>query len=184
MWTAPTCNCNACQGCLQWPYQSKHGPTRSVETPSFGFAGIIGTVAEDRHLTHGAHVCFAGTEKDHTETPDRGTLGDILGERDTDWFMDPTVAADEDAELLESEENVQLHGFAFLFVLALLFDDNIATCDIWREKHESRCFVLLGLQGSQFLLKNTCDVGVATTRRPTPKRTKCRRHDGTRPTAK
>ena len=76
-------------------------PRNVDDSQSVDFAGIIGSIAEDRHLTHCAHVCFAGTEEDQTEPHDEGRLTTSWEITDTDEVTDTTVAVDEEAELLE-----------------------------------------------------------------------------------
>ena len=65
------------------------------------FAGIIGAIAEDLHLTRCAQVCFTGTEEDQTEQRGQGTIDEVLGDQDKREEGDTLEEADREADLLE-----------------------------------------------------------------------------------
>ena len=71
------------------------------------FADVLGTTAEDLHLTRCAQVCFTGTEDDQAEQHDHGTIDEVLGDPDTERGGD----ASEDAERkADAPEQILLHG--------------------------------------------------------------------------
>ena len=48
------------------------------------FADLLGTVAEEQHLTRCGQVCFAGTEGDQTEQHDQGSIDEVLEDQDVE----------------------------------------------------------------------------------------------------
>ena len=64
-------------------------PRNLDDLESIEFANVLGTIAEDIHLTRCAQVCFTGTEDDQTEQHDQGTIDEVLG--------DPDIERGEDA---------------------------------------------------------------------------------------
>ena len=64
-------------------------------------ADLLGTIAEDQHLTRCAQVCFAGTEEDQAEQHDQGTIDEVLEDQDAEGGGDALEEADREADLLE-----------------------------------------------------------------------------------
>ena len=62
---------------------------------------VLGTIAEDIHLTRCAQVCFTGTEDDQDEQHDQGTIDEVLGDQDTERGEDVLEEADRKAGALE-----------------------------------------------------------------------------------
>ena len=60
------------------------------------FAGVLGAIAEDQHLTRCAHICFMGTEEDQN-----GTIDEVLGGQDMEEGGDALEEADREADPLE-----------------------------------------------------------------------------------
>ena len=69
---------------------------------SVEFAGIIGAIAEDQHLTRCAQVCFIGTEEDQTEQRGQGTIDEVLGDQDKREEGDTLEEADREATCLNN----------------------------------------------------------------------------------
>ena len=74
-------------------------------------------------------------------------------------------------------KNVLHLGFVFLAVLALRSGDYIETCDIYREKHSCRCYVLSELHKTTSVLRRLFDASDATTQSRDLKHTKCHHLD-------
>ena len=52
------------------------------------FADVLGSIAEDQHLTRCAQVCFTDTEEDQAERHDQETIDEVLG--DQTWKKEET----------------------------------------------------------------------------------------------
>ena len=68
------------------------------------FPDVLGTIAEDLHLTRCAQVCVTGTEEDQAEQRDHATIDDVLGEQDMEGGGgggDVLEEVNRDADLLE-----------------------------------------------------------------------------------
>ena len=104
------------------------------------FADVLGTIAEDLHLTRCAQVCFAGTEEDQAEQGDHGTIDEVLGDprlwnkEKIPWkkLIEMLIYLNRYLFLITQSprKKVQYHGFVFFAVLALRSSDYIETCDI------------------------------------------------------
>ena len=53
-------------------------PRNLEDLETVEFADLLGTIAEDQHLTRCAQVCFAGAEEDQAEQHDQGTIDEVL----------------------------------------------------------------------------------------------------------
>ena len=66
-----------------WAFERTLGIPRHVEDlETVEFAGVLGAIAEDQHMTRCAQVCFTGTEEDQAEQCDHGTIDEVLGYED------------------------------------------------------------------------------------------------------
>ena len=65
------------------------------------FADVLGSIAENQHLTRCAQVCFTGTEEDQAERHDQETIDEVLGDQDMEEGGDVLEEADREADLLE-----------------------------------------------------------------------------------
>ena len=65
------------------------------------FADVLGSIAEDKHVTQCAQICFTGTEEDQAERHDQGTIDEVLGGQDMEGGGDVLEEADREADLLE-----------------------------------------------------------------------------------
>ena len=64
-----------------WAHKLTPGIPRNVDDlETVEFADVLGAIAEDQHLTRCAQVCFAGTDEDHAEQHDQGTIDEVLGD--------------------------------------------------------------------------------------------------------
>ena len=97
------CNCPTTLEHLRlWAHLSTPGVPRNVnDLETIEFADLLGTIAEDQHLTRCAQVCFAGTEEDQAEQHDQGTIDEVLGDQDVEGGGDALEKADREADLLE-----------------------------------------------------------------------------------
>ena len=88
-----------------------HCPTAHERTPGIprkvddletvDFADVLGSIAEDQHLTRCAQVCFTCTEEDQAERHDQGTIDEVLGDQDMEEGGDALEEADREADLPE-----------------------------------------------------------------------------------
>ena len=69
-----------------------HERTPGLET--IEFADVLGTIAEDLHVTRCAQVCFTGTEDDIAD----GTIDEVLGDPDMERGGDAPEEADRVAD--------------------------------------------------------------------------------------
>ena len=66
------------------------------------FADVFGPIAEDRHSTRCAQVCFTGVEEAQAEQHDHGTIDEVLGDQDRkEEEGDVLDETDREANLLE-----------------------------------------------------------------------------------
>ena len=65
---------------------------------TYEFADVLGTIAEDRHLTRCDQVCLTGTEDDQAEQHDHGTIDEVLGDPDMERGGDAPEEADREAD--------------------------------------------------------------------------------------
>ena len=85
-----------------WAHERTHGIPRNVcNLDTVEFAGVLGAIAEDQHLTRCAEVCFTGMEEDQAEQHDQGTIDVVLGDQDIGKGGDALEEADREADLLE-----------------------------------------------------------------------------------
>ena len=91
------CKCPITTDLLRlWAQERTPGVLRDADNlQSVEIADISGAIAEDRHLTQCAQMCFVGTEEDQSEPHDQGTIDDILEDQYTGKFPCATAAADE-----------------------------------------------------------------------------------------
>ena len=138
-----------------WAHERNPGIPRNMDDlETVKFSEVLGSIAEDQHLTRCAQVCFTSTEEDQAERHDQGTIDEVLGDEDMEEGGDALEEADREADLLEQmlypvaqsqRKNVWHPGFAFLAELVLHSDGHIETCDTYRKKHSCRCYVLFEL---------------------------------------
>ena len=90
------CNCPTTLEILRlWAHERTRGVPRNVDDlETVGLADVLGSIAEDQHLTRCAQVCFTGTEEDQAERRDQGTI-------DMEGGGDALEEADREADLLE-----------------------------------------------------------------------------------
>ena len=195
-----------CKGDLYFfsncPATAKHQRPRTHErTPAIppnlddlevnDFADVLGTIAEDLHLTRCAQVCFAGTEEDQAEQGDHGTIDEVLGDQDLEQGKDSLEEADRDADL---PEQIPLLGHPEsekegpVSWLRLLRRARVAIERLHRnlrhlaKKHSCRCYVLPELHKTASMLPRLFDVRDATTQCRDLNHTKCHHLDLTRST--
>ena len=85
-----------------WAHERTLGITRNVEDlQTVECAEVLGTIAEEQHLTRCAQVSFTGTEEDQAEQHDQGTIDKVLGDQDMEEGGDVLEEADREADLLE-----------------------------------------------------------------------------------
>ena len=78
-----------------WTHERTPGIPRNLDDlEAIEFADVLGTVAEELHLTRCAQVCFTGTEDDQAEQDDHGTIDEVLGDPDTERGGDAPEEAD------------------------------------------------------------------------------------------
>ena len=78
------CNCpTTVENLRLWAHERTPGIPRNVDDlETVEFADVLGSIAEDKHLTQCAQVCFTGTEGDQAERHDQGTIDEVLGDQD------------------------------------------------------------------------------------------------------
>ena len=80
-------------------HERTHGiPQNLDDLEMVEFADVLGTIAEDLHLTRCAQVRVSGTEDDQTEQHDHGTIDEVLGGPDMERGGDAPEEADRDAD--------------------------------------------------------------------------------------
>ena len=153
------------------------------------FADVCDAIAEDHHLTRCVQVCFTGTEEDQAEQHGRGTIDEVLEDEDCGETGDVLEEADREADLLEQipllvnqspTMNVQHPIFAFLGELELHSGEYIGICDIYREKHSCRGFVLPKFHKTMLTPPRPIDVRNATKQSRDFKHTSCHHLDHVR----
>ena len=97
------CNCPTTPEHLRpWMHERIPGISRNLDDPeTYEFADVLGTFAEDLHMTRCAQVCFTGTEDDQAEQRDRGTIDEVLGDPDMEHGGNAPEETDREADLLE-----------------------------------------------------------------------------------
>ena len=85
-----------------WAHERNPGIPRNVDDlETVKFAEVLGSIAEDQHLTRCAQVCFTSTEEAQAERHDQGTIDEVLGDEDMEEGGDALEEADREADLLE-----------------------------------------------------------------------------------
>ena len=161
------------------------GIPRNVEgLETVEFADVLGSIAEDQHLTRSAQVCFTGTEEDQAERHEQGTIDEVLGDQDMEEGGDALEEVDREADPLEQmplpghpRKNVQHLVYAFLAELAFQSNGYIETCDICRKTYSCRCYTLLELHKTLSMPQRLYDAKDATTQSRDLKHTKYRHLD-------
>ena len=62
------------------------------------FAGVLGTNAEDLHLTRRDQVCFTGTEEDPAKQHNQGTMHEVLGDQHMEQISDAPEEAEQEVD--------------------------------------------------------------------------------------
>ena len=98
-----SCNCLVTPEHLRLrSHERTPGIPRNVkDLETIEFADVVGTIAEDLHLTRCAQVCFTGTEEDQAQQHDPETADKVLGDQDMEQGGDALEEADREADLLE-----------------------------------------------------------------------------------
>ena len=82
-----------------WTLERTPGIPRNMgDLETIEFADVLGTIAEDLHLTRCAQVCSTGTEDDQAEQHDQGTLDEVLGDPDMERGGDALEEVDREAD--------------------------------------------------------------------------------------
>ena len=168
------CNCTATLECVRlWAHEVTPGIPRNAEDlETVEFADVLGAIAKDHHLTRCAPVCFAGTEEDQAERHDRGTIDEVLEDRDKEEKGDVLDEVDREADLLEQIPllgHPESHKERQASWLRLPRHARVAIKRLHRklrhlpEKHSCRCYVLSGLHKTTSMLPRPIDVRNATT---------------------
>ena len=175
--------------CVTGHTNAPHCIPRNVDDlETVEFAGVLGAIAEDQHLTRCAQVCFRGTER---TKPNNMTTEQLTKFWEIKTWNKEEMLRKKTIEKLtclnrclyavtENPRRKAWHlGFVFLAVLALRSGDYIETCDIYRKKHSCKWYVLLELHKIKSMLQRHFDAKDATTQSRDLKHTKYRHLDFT-----
>ena len=97
------CNCpRTLENMRLWTHERTPCIPRHVDDlETVEFADVLGSIAEDQHLTRCPQVCFTDTEEDQAERHDQETIDEVLGDQDMEEGGDVLEEADREADLLE-----------------------------------------------------------------------------------
>ena len=100
-----------------WTHERPPGFPRNVgDLEKIEFADVLGTIAQELHLTRCAQVCFTGTEDDQAEQHDHETLDEVLGDPDMERGGDAPEEADREADLPEQNTSSRSPRVPTLYV--------------------------------------------------------------------